>query len=175
MTEHIDRPSSSEFAPFYADYVALVTETNIFDALTLQPDELKRLAESIKAEKELYKYGPDKWTVRQVFGHLIDAERVFGYRAFCISRGERASLLAFDENSYVEQSTSNSISLRDHVAEFCLVRESNLTVLTRLTPDEFRRSGTANSNPITVRALSFIMVGHVRHHLKVLKERYGVE
>ena len=170
----IARPGEGEYAPFYAGYVALVPETDILAVLERQAAELRELAASVPAERETYRYGEGKWSVREVLGHLVDGERVFGYRAFCISRAERAGLPSFDENQYVAETRSNAIPLRELADELALVRESNLTFLRRLEAREWERAGTASGKAITVRALAWVMAGHPRHHVRILHERYGL-
>ena len=170
----IARPGEGEYAPFYAGYVGLVPETDILAVLDRQAGELRELAASVPADRETYRYGEGKWSVREVFGHLVDGERVFGYRAFCIGRGERAGLPSFDENQYVAEARSNGIPLRELADELALVRESNLAFLRRLEPREWERAGTASGKPITVRALAWVMAGHPRHHVRILRERYGL-
>ncbi len=112
--------------------------------------------------------------LREVVGHLVDGERVFGYRAFCISRGEKAALPSFDENQYVAETRSNATPLRELADELGLVRESNLAFLRRLESREWERAGIASGKPISGRALAWIMAGHPRHHIRILRERYGV-
>jgi len=171
MTE---RPAESEFAPYYVRYVALVPETDIIAVLEEQAEELRRLAISVPAERETHRYAEGKWSIREVFGHLVDAERVFGYRAFCFSRGEQAALPSFDENQYVAVSRSDATPLRELVDELALVRRSSLVVFRRLEPSEWTQSGTASGKAVTVRALAWILAGHARHHLTILRERYGL-
>ncbi len=173
-THMVNRPAESEFAPFYRGYVSLVPETDILAVLEQQPADLERLATRASPDRERFRYGPDKWSVREVVGHMVDAERVFGYRAFCISRGEHASLPAFDENAYVAQSGFDEVSLADLAREFRFVREGNLAVLRRLDGRGWELVGTANNARVSVRALAFIMAGHVRHHFQVMHARYGV-
>ena len=170
----IARPGEGEYAPFYAGYVALVPESDILAVLERQAGELRELAASVPEARETYRYGEGKWSVREVLGHLVDGERVFGYRAFCISRGERAGLPSFDENHYVAQARSNAIPLAEIADELALVRESNLAFLRRLEPREWERAGTASGKTVTVRALAWVMAGHPRHHVRILRERYGL-
>jgi len=170
----MQRPAETEYAPFYAGYVALVPETDIVAVLGGQVDEIRRRLASVPAEKETHRYAAGKWSLRQVLGHLVDAERVFGYRAFCFSRGEQAALPSFDENQYVAAAGSDSIPLRELVEELALVRQANLVALRRLDAREWTRVGTASGKPVSVRALAWIMAGHPRHHLQILRERYGV-
>jgi hypothetical protein len=112
--------------------------------------------------------------VREIFGHLVDAERFFGHRAFCISRSDPNPLPGFDENSYVARSSYDSRPLAELVKDFSLLREANSRHLENLEASAWPREGVANNAKITVRALAYIMAGHARHHLAVLKERYGI-
>jgi uncharacterized damage-inducible protein DinB len=170
----IDRPPETEYASFYAGYVALVTEGDILSVLEGQVGEMRRLLGSLPAGRETYRYAEGKWSLREVLGHVVDAERIFGHRAFCLSRGEQAALPSFDQNQYVAAARSDSIALRDLLDELSLVRQSNLAVLRRLDAREWSRVGIASGAAVSVRALAFIMAGHPRHHLKVLQERYEV-
>lgn len=171
MTE---RPSVSEYAPFYAGYIALAPAGDIVDALARQQPQLGELAAGLTPEREQFRYEPGKWSVREVFGHLNDAERVFGYRAFCIGRGDATPLPGFDENQYVAASGYDSCPLRELAAEFALLRGANLVSLRRFDDDDWRNQGIANGVPVSVRALAFIMAGHFNHHLAVLREKYAV-
>ncbi len=170
----MDRPTGTEFAPFYAGYVGLVPETDILAVLDRQVEEIRRLAASVPAGREAYRYAEGKWSVKEVLGHLVDGERVFGYRAFCISRGEQVPLPAFDENRYVAAARSDATPLLELADELALVRRSNLVVLRRLTPADWARVGTASGKTVSVRALAWIMAGHPRHHVNILRDRYGV-
>jgi hypothetical protein len=170
----MERPSGTEYAPFYAGYVALVPEAEILDVLEGQVAEILALAGRAAGEKEGHRYAEGKWSVRQVMGHLVDAERVFAYRAFCFSRGETAGLPSFDENAYVAAARSDAFPLRELAEELALVRRSSLAFLRRLEPGEWARTGVASGHPVSVRALAWIMAGHPRHHLGILRERYGV-
>lgn len=169
-----DRPTNEEYASFYETYVSLVPEHDVLSVLGRQPADLGAIAAAVPADREMYRYQPGKWTIRDVFGHLIDAERVFGHRAFCISRGEKQSLPGFDENHYAAYSDAGSRALSDLVKEFSAVRDVNLGVLRRLDRDAWASLGSANNTPVSVRALAFIMAGHVRHHMGVLDAKYGV-
>ncbi len=168
------KPDVNEYAPSYSGYVSRVPEPDVLAVLEQQIGDLRRLASAVPPDRERFRYASGKWSIREVFGHLIDAERVFGYRAFCISRGERASLPAFDENDYVKESGSDEQTLGDLMDEFAAVRKANLVALRRTNPERWARVGTANNHPISVRALAFIMAGHVRHHDHILRTHYGV-
>ena len=168
------RPTEAEYASSFSGYVSLVPEPDVLAVLAGQPSELARLSSLVPADRERFRYADGKWTIREVFGHLIDGERVFSYRAFCISRGEETSLPAFDEGEYVRASQYDGQPLEDLVSEFTAVRQAALAFLRRLDGRAWERIGTANNNPASVRALAFIMAGHVRHHFAVLRDRYGV-
>ena len=169
-----EKPPATEYAAPLARYVSLITEPDVLPVLERQVDELNAYAAVVPRDRELFRYAPGKWSIRQVFGHLTDGERVFGYRAFCISRGETAALPSFDENTYVDRSPYDTTSLADLRAEFIEVRKANLHFLKRLDDAAWRSIGKSGTNPISVRALAYVMAGHVRHHFNGLRENYGI-
>ena len=171
----IERPAASEYAPFYAGYIASLPEGDILDILERQTSELRQLAASTPADRETYRYADGKWSVREVFGHMIDGERVFSYRTLRFSRGDQTPLPGFEENQYVAASTFDRRPIASLVDELVLLRQANLALLRALAPDDWTRTGTANNHSISVRALAFIMAGHVRHHLNILRDRYGLK
>jgi hypothetical protein len=168
------RPNETEYAPYYQSYVAQVTEDDILPAMRSQIDALDVLLDRVAPERETFAYAEGKWTIRQIIGHLIDGERVFGYRALCIARGETQDLPGFDENAYMPNAPYADVELEDLLSEFRLVRLSNVAMFRTLDESAWSRQGIANGAPVTVRALAYVMVGHVRHHMGVLRERYGV-
>jgi hypothetical protein len=168
-------PAPSEYAEPYRRYVERVTEANILTVLGEQIGVLLRIADKLTPEREVYRYAPGKWSIRQMVGHLIDSERVFACRAYCFSRGETAPMPSFDENLYAEHARSHERSLHELMHEFTLLRAANILHFRTLSAADWGKVGTASGYPVTVRALAYIMAGHVRHHLGVLKERYGVE
>jgi hypothetical protein len=168
------RPAAGEYAPFFAGYVKLVPEAEVLPVLAAQASEIRRLARSVPPDRETFRYAPGKWSIREILGHIGDGERVFGYRAFCISRGDQAALPGFDENDYIAESAYDQQTAAELADDFAGLRAANLAVLGRLDPARWARVGNANGSPVSVRALAFILAGHVRHHLGVLKERYGV-
>ena len=169
------RPTDTEYAPFYASYIARVPEGDPIPALEAQPAELHTLADRITPDDELYRYAVGKWSVRQVVGHIIDTERVMGYRAFCIARGEEKPLPGFDESAYVARADFDERSIKELAHEFAAVRHANLWEIRRWAPEDWGRIGNANGKPVSARALAYIMAGHVRHHLALLRDRYGLE
>lgn len=173
----IEKPGPSEYAPFYAGYIAAIAalaDGDILETLETQTSDLRQLAASIPADRETFRYGEGKWSVREVFGHMIDAERVFSYRLLRFSRGDETPVPGFEENQYVAASHFDERPLADIVEELVLLRQANLRLIRSLAPEAWTRTGTANTHPVSVRALVFIMAGHVRHHLNILRDRYGL-
>jgi hypothetical protein len=170
----LKRPLPSEYPPPFAGYVDHVPEVDVVGALGAQVDVLRQLAAVISPERETYAYAPDKWTIRQLVGHLGDVERVFSFRALCFARSDQTPLPGFDENAYVENSRFNDTRLGDLIEEFVLLRSSNLKMFTSLSEAQWSATGVANGKSISVRALAYVMVGHVRHHVAMLRDRYGV-
>ena len=168
----MNRPLESEYAPYYQGYVAQVSEEEILPVLRSQLDALDVLLNRVTPERETYRYAEGKWSIREIVGHFIDGERVFGYRAFCIARGESRNLPGFDQDDYMLTAPYNQIELEDLLSELRLVRLSNIAMLRTLDEEGWMRVGTANDARVSVRALAFIMAGHVRHHMGVLRERY---
>lgn len=170
----LPHPLPGEFAPYFERYVSLVREPDILAALVKQQDEFPALLEGLDVTGAHARYAEGKWSVLEVAGHLIDAERVFGYRALCVARGETISLPPFDENLYVAQGGFDDCSLPPLLQEFRALRESHVLMFRHMTPGALQRTGLASQHPVTARALAAIMVGHVRHHMTILRERYHV-
>jgi len=142
---------------------------------TLYPlAETVRLLRGIGDEKARFAYAPGKWTVKEVVGHINDAERIFAYRALRFARGDEQPLTGFDENVYAPAGRFNDRSIGDLLDEFEAIRAATIHLFRNLNDDELARRGTANNNPITVRAIAYVVAGHERHHVKLLHERYGV-
>jgi len=168
----MNRPMESEYAPDFQSYIDQVSESDILPVLRSQMDELDVLLERVEPHQETFRYGEGKWSIREIVGHLIDGERVFGYRAFCMARGEQQNLPGFDQDDYMLTSHYDKIELEDLVSELRLIRLGNIAMFRTLDEESWSRAGTANENQVTVRAIAFIMAGHVRHHMSVLRERY---
>jgi hypothetical protein len=168
----MNRPTETEYASYFQNYVGQVNESDVMAVLRAEIDDLDVLLNRVPKEKETWAYAEGKWTIREVIGHLIDGERVFGYRALCIARGETQNLPGFEQDDYLRTSPYNRIELEDLLSELRLVRLSNLAMFRNLDEEAWNRVGLANNNEVTVRALAFIMAGHLRHHMNVLRERY---
>lgn len=165
-------PGRDEAAPYYFRYIDLVSDGNILQVLRSQMEEALSLFSGISEEKSLYRYQPEKWSIRELLGHVNDAERVFSYRALSFARGDSGPLPSFDQNAWAPVAHSDDHSWASHVEEFQAVRLATLTLMRNFSPEAWMRRGTASGNPFTVRALAFIAAGHVTHHLNVLKDKY---
>jgi hypothetical protein len=130
------------------------------------------LLRGFNEEKGNYRYAPGKWTVKELLGHITDSERVFAYRALVFARNDSAALPGFDQDPWVQYANHSNVSLKDLVDEFDAVRRSTIHLLRQLDPAAWMRLGIANNNPITVRALAYVIAGHTEHHLEILKSRY---
>ena len=168
------RPDAAEHAPYYGKYVALVPDGDLIGLLQTQNAETLRLLRAAPAEKADYAYAPGKWTVKEVIGHLIDAERIFAYRALRFARGDATDLPGFDENAYVPNGGFARRTLADLLAEFETVRASTIHFAKHLDDEALSRRGSANGTGVSVRAMLYIVSGHERHHVALLRDRYGV-
>ena len=168
----IERPEATEYAPYYAGYVDSVPDGDIVEILERQGRDLGALLAGLPADRGDHRYAPDKWSVKEVVGHITDAERIFTYRALRISRGDATPLPAFEQDAYVQRGAFGRRSIGDLAAEFSAVRAATLALLRAMTDEESRRAGTAGNNPVSARALAYIAAGHERHHARILRERY---
>lgn len=169
---HYARPEASEYAPFYAAYVAAVPDGDLLDQLERQHEETAGVLAGVSEAQGDYAYAPGKWTLKEVLGHLADAERVFAYRALRFARGDPSPLASFDENVWAPNSGARERSVADLLDELRVVRAATLALFRHLPPEAPERRGTASGNPVSVRALAWIIAGHERHHLRILRERY---
>jgi uncharacterized damage-inducible protein DinB len=171
----ISRPQPDEYAPFYGGYIQRVPEgSDIFPLLRNQPDELHVFLQNITDEQASVRPAPGEWSIKEVIGHICDAERIFAYRALRIARGDTQPLAGFEQDDYVAATNFNQRSLADLVEEFALQRRANVLCFSPLTEAEILRRGTASDKPVSARALLFIMAGHVMHHIESLKTDYHV-
>jgi hypothetical protein len=166
------KPSTNEHPAYYTYYINLVNSVHGVKALESQIIEMQQFIGAVPIELEEYSYAPGKWTIKEVFGHICDVERILGYRALCIARGEEKELPGFDENKYVLAGNFNQRSLYDLAHEFSLVRESNIAMFKNFDESIFDKMGIANKNNMSVRAILFMIAGHEKHHINIIKERY---
>jgi len=168
----MDRPETNEFAEYYNNYISKIEGNGVVPILENQPDELRSVISPLPEEKGTYAYGEDKWTIKEVLSHLIDGERIFAYRILRISRGDETPIEGFEQDGYIENSNATNRTFVELLEEFELQRRSNLLLLKNIDDAGSRRMGTASGYPVSVRALTYISAGHVRHHLGLLQERY---
>jgi hypothetical protein len=167
------RPQPDEYAPHQEMYVSLI-EAPVLDALRAQESLILALPELIDEEKAEYRYHPKKWSVRQVVGHMTDAERVYQYRALTLARGGDTDLRRWDPDGYVAEASYDWRPIADLADELLQVRKATIPLFANLPAAAWSRAGTLNGKPLTVRALAFIAAGHLQRHWNVLQERYGV-
>lgn len=170
----IPRPTADEATPYYHGYIAKVSGENIGEQLVDQLAEVERLFGALDDTAGLARYAPGKWSIKEILGHLTDTERIMAYRLLRIARGDTTPLPGFDENAYVPAGRFDERPLRALTADFRAVRLSSLALVSGLPSASWSRVGHASGNRISARALAYILVGHVAHHLGVLRERYGV-
>ncbi|MGL1887818.1 MAG: DinB family protein [Reichenbachiella sp.] len=169
----ITKPKSDEYHEFYQTYVSLVQDQeDIVNFLLTQRDSLVDLYQGLDANKLSYAYAESKWTMMQVLRHIIDTERIMGYRALCMARNDQTFIPGFEENEYIEQADDSGNNLQDLITEFIQVRNSNISMIQNFNEGVLERKGTVNGAPWTPRSGVYIMGGHVEHHLGVIKERY---
>ena len=166
----LTRPDRSEYADFYGNYIGGVPEGNVLDFLAKQPGDYRQLLVGISDEAASAEPAPGKWSVKQVLGHVCDAERVMSYRAMRFSRGDATELPGFEQDDYVREANSNARSLDDLLDEFESVRKATLALFRSLPVGAESRRGVANKNPVTVRALAYIAAGHANHHYVALRK-----
>ena len=171
----IPRPAADEHDPYYGKYIDRVPDGDLIQLLGSQIRDTISALSTVTPDREDFAYAPGKWTIKETIGHLNDTERVMAYRALCIARGDQASFPSFDENAYVPNGEFASRTLSDLVEELKAVRAATAQLAKHLSTEALARRGTASGNPITPRALLYIISGHERHHLALLRERYGVQ
>jgi uncharacterized damage-inducible protein DinB len=165
------RPQADEFPVFYKGYIDTVGD-DVLAELENQIESLPKFLSAISEEKASFAYAEGKWTIKEVLGHMLDTERIMSYRALCFARQDATALPGFDENDYVKYAHFADRSLQSLLDEFIVLRKSTMYLLKSFNQEELNRSGISNDKPITVRALIYILAGHVNHHQQILKERY---
>ncbi|HEX8670960.1 MAG TPA: DinB family protein [Longimicrobium sp.] len=174
ITATFSPPAEGEYASFYAGYVALASQGDLLKRLEAQIQEVSGLLRGLSEEEALFRYAPGKWSVKEVAGHLADTERIMAYRALRIARGDTTPLPGFDENSFVATAGFDARPLPLLVEEWETVRRASILLLRSFNVEAAGRTGTASGAPITVRALAYIIAGHVAHHLEILRTWYGL-
>jgi uncharacterized damage-inducible protein DinB len=168
-------PTTTEFAPSFARYVQRVSHVSdpLHELIAQRARVIARLS-ALSDEQAQFRYAPDKWSVKELVGHLTDGERIFAYRLLRIGRGDTTPLPGFEENDYVRAQHSDDRSLKDLLEEWAVVRDGTSTLVRSLPPTDWTNQGTSNDAPMSARALLYIILGHTEHHLSVLTDRYRI-
>jgi uncharacterized damage-inducible protein DinB len=170
----IPRPATYEAAPFYQSYIDRVAGENVGEQLAAQLDEVERLFAPLDDSSAVARYAPGKWSIKEILGHLADAERIFAYRLLRIARADATPLAGFDENAYVPAGRFDERKLATLLQEFHAARLSTLALVDGIPAAAWSREGQASGKTVSARALAYIIVGHLTHHLGILRERYGL-
>jgi hypothetical protein len=166
------RPQSGDYAPFYANYVMQVPDGDFLEMLETQLRDMRTLLESLTDKQADFRYAPGKWSIKEVVGHINDAERIFSYRVVRIARGDETPLAGFEQDDYIKTANSSSRALSSLLEEFASIRHATITLVCSLDDSSWLRHGTASGKPVTVLAQAFIILGHALHHQHILAERY---
>jgi hypothetical protein len=166
------RPKGDEHIPYYSTYIDRVPDGDIVETLKTSTPDVLAFLRAIPESRFDYRYAPDKWSIRQIVGHLSDGERVFQYRAWRFSRGDTIAVPGFDENLYVANGPFEHVSMSDLIDEFESLRRASIRLFNNMDEQAMARRGVANDAEISVRAIAFIIEGHVSHHMQVLRDRY---
>jgi hypothetical protein len=171
-TALIGRPQPGEYAPYYDRYISLVPGDNILDVLDEERRKFVLLLSGRSEADGNFRYAPDKWTVKELLGHINDGERIFAYRALRIARGDQTPIEGFEQDDYVRNARFDRCSLEDLVEDYIAVRRATLSLFRNLDPEAWTRRGIANNNEVSVRAIAYSIAGHNLHHRSILEERY---
>jgi uncharacterized damage-inducible protein DinB len=166
------KPAKSEFLPYYERYIALVPDGDVISTLASQLTETQSLLRVLPASVATYRYAPDKWSVNEVVGHMIDSERIFTGRALRFARGDATPIPGFEQDDYVRNATFDAYALSELAAEMETVRQSTIFFFRHLDEEAWTRRGLANNAEVSVRALAYIIAGHELHHREILRTRY---
>ena len=169
-----NRPvAEKEFASFYADYVSRVPEEDVIAALEASTKYTLEVLGAFDEDQASTLHGTTKWTLKETLGHLCDGERVFSYRAMRIARGDLTPLPGFEQDDFVATANSNARLWSDLIDEYSSLRRATITLAKSLSPEAMQRIGTASDHPVSARALFYIMVGHERRHVELMKQHAG--
>lgn len=166
------QPGANEYAPYYERYISLVPAGDVVATLSRQLDDTLTLLRGLSEERADSRYAPGKWSIKELVGHVIDAERIFGHRAFRFARNDLQPLPGFEQDGYVAAADFGRRRLNELAAEFEHLRRANLYLFGSLDETAWLRRGTASDSEVSVRALAYIMAGHEAHHMRILRERY---
>ncbi|MBO0959733.1 DinB family protein [Neobacillus sp. MM2021_6] len=168
----LQRPVDNEYPKYYVPYVKLVSDGDLLSILKENLAEMVALFEGLSEEDGHFRYATDKWSIKEVLGHMTDTERIMSYRLLRVGRGDQTPLAGFDENDYINGSQFDLLSNKEILEDFKAVRHATITLIQTMADDGWNRKGIANGTEITTRAIAYIIVGHAIHHGKIIKERY---
>lgn len=168
----VGKPEATEYAPYYEKYITLVADEHILTSLSRQLDDTLALLGSISEDRANFRYAPDKWSIKQLVGHMIDAERILSYRALRFARNDQTPLQGFEQDDYVRSGSFDDCPLSELASEFAHVRRATILLFKHLDDEAWKRTGTANDDAVSVRALAYMMAGHELHHMEILRTRY---
>jgi uncharacterized damage-inducible protein DinB len=168
----IARPQAGEYAPYYERYISLIEDDDILATLDRQRREMVLLLSGLSEEQGDFRYAPEKWSAKQVLGHVCDTERVFAYRALRISRGDATPMEGFEQDDYVKNGPFARHAIAEVIEDYIAVRRATISLLRSLEDAAWSRRGVANKNEVTVRALAYTIAGHEVHHRRILEEKY---
>jgi hypothetical protein len=166
----VTKPAPGEFAPYFGLYIGMVPETDLEGFLSQQQIKFANELGLISEAQSAYRYAPGKWSLKQTLGHICDTERVFAYRLLRIARGDGTPLPGFEQNDYAATAASDAVSWVELTGEFFVVRAATVALLRHLPPDSWTRMGEAGGHPTSVRALAYMLAGHVEHHRELLRQ-----
>jgi uncharacterized damage-inducible protein DinB len=166
------RPATTEYDPYYERYISLVPDDDIVQTLSAQLEETLKVLGSISESQAGYRYAPDKWSIKEVIGHVVDSERIFAYRALRFARNDHTPIEGYDQDEFARYGGFDQRTLADLAAELEYVRRANIVLFSSFNEAVLERHGMANQVEVSVRALLYILAGHERHHMSVLKTRY---
>lgn len=167
----MNRPQANEHAPYYKTYMDTVSD-NVIAELEHQVNSFPSFLKGLTQDKATYAYSEGKWTILELVGHVIDTERIMAYRALRIARADLTPLPGFEENDYVANAHFAERNMDSLAEEFAILRKANMYLIQSFNDEEINRIGTSNGSPMSVRALIYILAGHVNHHRKIIEERY---
>jgi uncharacterized damage-inducible protein DinB len=168
----LTKPEANEYAPYYKGYVSSVPEGDLLKILDVQLKETMNLLKDLSEEKAMYRYAPEKWTIKEVIGHITDTERIMCYRLLCIGRGEKGMLPGYNDDQYVRRANFNRFSLSELLHHQSLVRQNTILLLSSMDEEALRQRGRANESVLTARAIAYIIAGHEIHHRTLIMDRY---
>ena len=169
---NVNQLSENEYSKSVATYIESLDDITLLDELEISLHDFIKFVQNIPMDKFDYRYAENKWTIKDIIQHIIDAERIFGYRALRISRNDKTPLPGFEENEYAQNTNAIRRSIQELLTELSAVRHSNLLLFKSLSDEQLTKLGTASNHTISVRAIGFLIIGHQKHHQKVFQERY---